>query len=41
MNLTGCAIDFGVVKIENSEKFVTALIEVNEGFSIGSYEGLS
>ena len=36
-------MDFGVmVKEENGERIsTTALIEVNEGFSLGVYEGLS
>jgi hypothetical protein len=38
--LVGCSIDFAVVQLADGSR-VTALIEVNEGFALGAYEGLS
>jgi len=35
----GCGIDFAVIKLSSGE-FVTALIEVNEGFALGAYDGI-
>jgi hypothetical protein len=44
-NLTGCAIDFGVIKKGDNNDinncYLTSLIEVNDGFSLGMYEGIS
>lgn len=37
--LDGYGIDFGVIKI--NEKYVTCLIEVNDGISLGFYKGIS
>lgn len=38
--LTGCGIDFAILRIA-PEEYVTCLVEVNDGFSLGRYEGLS
>jgi hypothetical protein len=35
----GCGMDFAVLK--KGDEFVTALVEVNDGYSLGRYEGLS
>jgi hypothetical protein len=37
---SGCGLDFGVIEKQNGQ-FLTALIEVNEGFSLGAYDGVS
>jgi ATP-grasp domain, R2K clade family 2 len=37
--LDGCGLDFAVVR--KGSELVTALIEVNEGFSLGAYDGIS
>ena len=37
---TGCGIDFAILRIAPDEH-VTCLVEVNDGFSLGRYEGLS
>jgi hypothetical protein len=37
--LTGCSLDFAVMR--KGEELVTGLIEVNDGFSLGYYEGVS
>jgi hypothetical protein len=39
-SLAGCSIDFAVVQQADGRR-ITALIEVNEGFALGAYEGLS
>ena len=39
-HLAGCSLDFAVVRNDDGD-FVTALIEVNEGFSLGAYDGVS
>jgi hypothetical protein len=36
--LDGCAIDFGVIK--KGDKYVTVLVEVNDGVFTGFYEGV-
>ena len=38
--LAGCAIDFAVLRKPGGE-LVTGLVEVNDGFSLGAYDGLS
>jgi hypothetical protein len=38
--LAGCGMDFAVIE-QPDGTHVTALIEVNDGFSLGNYEGLS
>ena len=38
-NLCGCSLDFAVVMKDGREE--TALIEVNDGYSLGWYEGVS
>ncbi|KAJ6242545.1 hypothetical protein M0813_22690 [Anaeramoeba flamelloides] len=45
-DLTGCGIDFAVMEKPNTnendqKEYVTCLIEVNDGYSIGHYEGVS
>ena len=42
-HLAGCSLDFAVVRPKDGdgEEVVTALIEVNEGFSLGAYDGVS
>ena len=37
--LTGCGIDFAVMKIDG--KYLTGLVEVNDGYSLGAYDGIS
>jgi hypothetical protein len=37
--LTGCALDFAVLR--QGEEFTTCLVEVNDGYSLGRYEGIS
>lgn len=37
--LTGCGMDFAVMKF--GEVFKTGLVEVNDGYSLGAYEGIS
>lgn len=39
VKLAGCAIDFAV--IQNGDKVEMSLMEVNDGFSLGAYSGLS
>lgn len=41
--LPGCSLDFGVIKkvVDEVEQYETALIEVNDGYSLGWYEGVS
>ena len=41
--LSGCSLDFGVMKkvVDGVEQYETTLIEVNDGFSLGRYEGVS
>ncbi len=39
-DLSGCAMDFAVMRLSDG-RYVTGLVEVNEGFSIGIYEGIS
>jgi hypothetical protein len=41
--LTGCALDFAVMQrlINGEETRETCLVEVNDGYSLGRYEGLS
>jgi len=39
-HLKGCGVDFAVMKKEDGS-LVTCLIEVNDGFSLGHYIGLS
>lgn len=39
-DLTGYGIDFAVMK-KKQEKYVTCLVEVNDGYSLGRYEGIS
>jgi len=41
--LTGCGIDFGIMKVvkdNGDEIFVTSLVEVNDGYSLGAYKSL-
>eukprot|EP00466_Bigelowiella_natans_P002362 jgi/Bigna1/56383/estExt_Genewise1Plus.C_970009 len=38
-HLTGCGVDFAVLETEKGP--VTCLIEVNDGYSLGRYEGVS
>jgi len=38
--LCGCGIDFAVMRKSDGE-VVTGLVEVNDGFSLGAYEGLT
>jgi hypothetical protein len=38
--LAGCAIDFAVIRKPDGT-LVTGLVEVNDGYSLGAYEGLS
>jgi hypothetical protein len=43
-SISGCAMDFAVMKVkesDGSERLVTGLVEVNEGFAIGIYEGVA
>lgn len=37
----GCGIDFAMMRKKGETQLVTALVEVNEGISLGQYEGLS
>jgi len=40
----GCAVDFAVMRVKTANgemKTATGLIEVNDGFSLGAYEGLT
>ncbi len=39
--LSGCGVDFGVMRKGSGELLVTALIEVNEGFALGRYDSLT
>jgi hypothetical protein len=40
--IPGCGADFATVRISpGDERLVTALIEVNDGYSLGAYDGLS
>lgn len=40
-DLAGCAIDFAVMRNKDSDALLTGLVEVNDGFSIGAYDGIS
>ena len=42
-DLKGCGIDFAVIKKGEGEeeKYYTCLIEVNDGYALGHYEGVS
>lgn len=39
--LAGCGLDFVLLRKAEGEPLVTALVEVNDGYSLGAYEGLS
>jgi hypothetical protein len=41
--LAGCSLDFAVMKkkVDGVDTFLTTLIEVNDGFALGYYEGVS
>lgn len=39
--LAGCGIDFALIHPAGSDQLVTALVEVNDGYSLGAYDGLS
>ena len=42
--LAGCSLDFAVIKKvgeDGHDAFVTGLVEVNDGYSLGAYEGIS
>ena len=44
-DLTGCGMDFAVMETqkenENGKSYITCLVEVNDGFSLGRYEGIN
>jgi hypothetical protein len=40
-DLAGCALDFAVMRRNDSETLLTGLVELNDGFSIGAYDGVS
>lgn len=43
-DLTGCGLDFAVLRKHGSDSeqtLITSLLEVNDGYSLGAYEGLS
>ena len=49
-DLTGCGIDFAVLKLIQTQEakeqgvkpeYITCLVEVNDGYSLGRYEGIS
>lgn len=37
----GCGIDFAVMKRRSDDELLTCLVEVNDGYSIGAYAGLT
>lgn len=39
--LAGCALDFALIRRKTDGALVTGLVEVNDGYSVGSYEGVS
>ena len=40
-DLVGCALDFALMRNKDSDTLLTGLVEVNDGFSIGAYDGIS